>query len=770
MWAINEHGRPMKESVEIPGFLGMIGGADPRDLEPGMATYAQNINMVNQHGVLTGIPADTEGSAVAGMNSVISALFRDDVSGAPALALYGDGKVQYSTDFNTTTATTTPKDTRTGTLGVAIVPDGTAVHYGFGPSSSALYDPVWMGYIGRTQFGISYASAIETAPAELEVPPVYVSAGTLSDYGGDLLGGSTMDGTEVYLSPVTDRSTVPYKYDNNQNIFGWGDSGERVVYAYYISSIYDGYQEGPAKYITEFRPFKESCRLRVSYSSASLSHEEVTTIVGTYATVATGSSATASTSYNETEWKKITLGTDTSRVSTPATGVRGVKFTLFCRTATSVGDQVLNNRVTGFRIYRSEKRGGTETRLQFLKEIDATAGVSTASAGDNEWYSVGESGDVLSSTSLTNGTYWMYNFFDEDFTSPDTYEDLNDNVPADIGNMNVRWGLSATIDGYHIVGDCWLESVGGASTWLVRSKRHKFNVFDWTTDFLTLPSKPNALIPYNGRLYAFGDGVSYIVNVNALDVEDTFEGIGCISQQSATVTDQGLFWVDTNNIYHHDGTRVNVIGRAVIKNDFPDGSIAAWENVDFTETPITCYHPVHESFLVFYLSGSTYCGLMYHIPTRRWQSVSLSVTGGTINGLTGLYYTDEGIPVLTVTTTAPSVKNLFLFEHAANKRPWDVVGYQMRTANREKYFHAKVVYNGSPPTTFNFYEDDPDYSSAQAASVAETVGSSMKRYLINSNASPPWNDVHSFAFRMSGSVGTEDIRHISLIRKRLRQT
>ncbi len=88
-------------------------------------------------------------------------------------------------------------------------------------------------------------------------------------------------------------------------------------------------------------------------------------------------------------------------------------------------------------------------------------------------------------------------------------------------------------------------------------------MFDWTTDFVKVPFTPLALKGFEGRLYVFGAKDIYRVDPNTLAVEEIYEGIGCNSDTEPLVTDYGMYWIDKNGVYWHDGKNIHNIGLSI---------------------------------------------------------------------------------------------------------------------------------------------------------------------------------------------------------------
>ena len=122
-----------------------------------------------------------------------------------------------------------------------------------------------------------------------------------------------------------------------------------------------------------------------------------------------------------------------------------------------------------------------------------------------------------------------------------------------LDTIKIKYGISEEVSGYLFVGDCSHNRIKKASNMIFRSKPGMFSIFDYANDFLVLKSKPTALANFNGRLYAFDNSNIYRINPENLSIEDVFEGVGCINQNSIIVTEYGMFFADLNGAYMHNG-------------------------------------------------------------------------------------------------------------------------------------------------------------------------------------------------------------------------
>jgi hypothetical protein len=250
---------------------------------------------------------------------------------------------------------------------------------------------------------------------------------------------------------------------------------------------------------------------------------------------------------------------------------------------------------------------------------------------------------LVSQISTASG--WNYDGTAHNFTINDTgatsgsYEARTGRSEV-LYNINLKYGISAEIDGYLFAGDCSHENIKNASNQIFRSKPGMYSVFDFSTDFLQLKSKPTALVNFAGRLFAFDNSNIYKINQENLVIEDIYEGIGCLGKDSVIVTEYGMFFADKNGAYMHNGTNPTKIstqierggessetwgGTDVIKN-------ISWQTLvgtSLSSTPYVIFDSIMGSVLFFanYIDYNSdkelpirinYCW-SYNIVKNRWD-------------------------------------------------------------------------------------------------------------------------------------------------------
>jgi hypothetical protein len=214
-----------------------------------------------------------------------------------------------------------------------------------------------------------------------------------------------------------------------------------------------------------------------------------------------------------------------------------------------------------------------------------------------------------------------------------------------LDSIKLKYGLSTAIDGYLFAGQCSHQKIENASNLIFRSKPGKFSIFDYANDTIQLKSAPTAMTNFMGRLYVFDEGNTYRINQESLVIEDTFEGVGCLSKDSVIVTEYGMFYADKNGAYMHNGTTPQKISNIISIGGNISGPTTfggtdnindvSWDNTagnSLSMAPIVTFDSNIQSvlFLVEYFDSqtnssgdvtniTTYYLWSYNIPKQRWD-------------------------------------------------------------------------------------------------------------------------------------------------------
>jgi hypothetical protein len=620
----------MKEELLIERFEGVYGAADPRDLPPGVASYAENLDAASEVGLFRGLPADrtvTLAGNVAMVGGGPFTLF-DDGDKVAYYAAGAPGTVRVLTNLSATQPQMN-SFSRSGVPGQGSS-DGRSVRLGLGRN----YAPAWVGTISGaltvTDASLSSAHPQATVPSSvIEVEPTAT--------------------------------------DNNQFT-------AQQIYQYGYSLIHDGFQEGPLVYLNPVPATAPSDR---GFYQQTISPKSVTVRVRFYK-------------------PPPELGADPE-----------------------LEPWSRSPRITAIAFYRRTWIGG-------LSGIpSAFTLVGTVNMTSDDVFELLDTGNIGPSYEQRTG------------------------MPETLSSFDVNYRLSCSAGGFHVVGDCRKDQVGeAAKTMLFRSKPFRFDTFDWTQDYLTLPTTPTALCSFAGRIFAFSEARTYVVSPD-LTLEDTWEGVGCSGPQSFVVTDAGLFFCNKASIYYYDGRQVNHIGQPVQTNQIvPD---VGWSTASHTNAPVALYDGKRNMALFVFNRSEHFIGAWaYHVETQRWTLLAFSAAG--VGGaLRGGFSDKDGRPFLSVGT-----KLYELLGHATQRRAWSFRSQIMNQSNHpQTYYKARLV---GTANIFFFFEDGGAISQPLTAD-------SYQEVTINTSPTPPWQTTHSFAFEVMGEAD-HTLRSISIIRRR----
>ena len=303
---------------------------------------------------------------------------------------------------------------------------------------------------------------------------------------------------------------------------------------------------------------------------------------------------------------------------------KDIQITLTFRTADTV-----SKRVSHLRLYRAvEPKLGAGIKpsvyFRFFKQFALNTNfiLDDSDTSNPEWETVRER-IVYDDYSINGGSY-------ESIVG----------ISESLDNTWVNYGLSAQLNNQLFVSKCYHPQIDGADNFMFKSKPYNFDQFDPSVDLLKLPTVPTALASYNGRIYAFDENNTYRIEPNYLYVEDTFEGVGCLNQDSVSVTEYGMCFLDKNNIYLHNGVQPVPIGDPIVRGD-----TKAWQNVSSNWTPKVLFDASRNSYVALFYDGSgDYYGWAFNLTRRRWDLWHFDSTEpkGLLTGKSGEIFVNNG--------------------------------------------------------------------------------------------------------------------------------
>ena len=355
----------------------------------------------------------------------------------------------------------------------------------------------------------------------------------------------------------------------------------------------------------------------------------------------------------------------------------------------------LNPRVTGFKLYRRTVNltTGDTTLWRLQNEINVTTSVGY----------VDRTGSNISW--VTSGADKTITYVDNNTDVLSSYEEQS-GIPETLTTSDVNYTLNTDLNAFHFVAGCSKTGLPDASMMMFRSKQYRYDTFDWTNDFLKLPTTPTALKSFNGKIWAFDLNNTYKINPDGMYIEEVIPGVGCLSQRSISVTPYGTFWCDTKNAYWYNGGNITPIGDA-IRADF--NSSTQWHNFNFNYTvgyqgltPIVLFH-APKNYILFIIpyhavSGGVSNVWAYHVQKQRWDKWTsftvcpdTTIGFGAFSGRSGEIYVSDGTNLVEP------------LGHATNKRTWD--------------WTSQIIPFGKLAQLKRFYKLNSDNTSLTAAPV-----------------------------------------------------
>ena len=288
-------------------------------------------------------------------------------------------------------------------------------------------------------------------------------------------------------------------------------------------------------------------------------------------------------------------------------------------------------RVNAIAIYR---KNNIEDYYRFVKEVQLDGNWASK---DNQYIRIEIDDGILSGS----------------------YESIN-GVAETLRDTSVNYKISCTGGGVLFAANCWHPKIQNATNYIFKSQPGSFSIFDWTRDFLTLPSVPTSMVWFQGKLYVFDLNNTYRINAEMMAIEDTAEGTGCISNDSYIVTDAGLFFCDYSNMYMHTGTQAAALGSNILRSSLLDDEGTpnhAWQNIKHNRNPVVSYDPKIQTVRFMFediiteetddAEAVTFTGSWnYNIPQQRFDLVEYPTPQSTVSGARSEAFLSDGINLI----------------------------------------------------------------------------------------------------------------------------
>ena len=212
-----------------------------------------------------------------------------------------------------------------------------------------------------------------------------------------------------------------------------------------------------------------------------------------------------------------------------------------------------------------------------------------------------------------------------------TYEAIT-GMPETLRETSVNYQLSTQADGALFIANCDHPKVENGDHFIFRSQTGNLSVFNWAQDYLIMPQIPTAIKSYAGKLYVWDLANMYRVSTMNLQIEDTYEGMGCSSENSVIVTDRGMFFCDETNMYMHNGSAVQPIGDSILQSS-GGTSAYAWQDIIHATPPLVTYNATTGSvYFMFNHNDTVFRAWVYNVRSSRWDQIECPKPLSTILG------------------------------------------------------------------------------------------------------------------------------------------
>lgn len=479
-------------------------------------------------------------------------------------------------------------------------------------SGTAAY---WIGYVDKAQFGGSAPTSLVVTNQKLQHYQGS-SSGNFDIYAGILNYGSSFDGSNQF---------------------------------YGYSLVYDGYQESPLYYVSDVNQLPtsaQSVEIKITAINAATSPSSFNDRISG---IRIYRSTSSTRRYVDRGFFRLikeididdSVGVTETGTTTGTAANKLIQSGKGFTTSVVVGAYVLNT---------------TDTTYAFVTNIDSDTQLSLS----KDIMVSGENYQIYNGWQLSGNNYRFYHL-DDGSVSGASYE-AQTGIAETVEDTSIGYKLGAELNGYHFVADCVLPSdqITDGAHFLVRSQRERFNMFDWTKDFLRLPTVPTAMIGYSGRLFVWDSFRTYIINPEGLFIEDILDGAGCTDNTTLVSTDYGLFWADANRAFRFYNNDLRTISEPI---EDQMGEVYTIDQVVFD---------AEQNFVMFYSGVNVWC---FHVGKERWDYIGgiESAVTGAFTGKDGETYTCGGNKIVlnfkrgTVETgTTTSASSLKLIDSTQN--------------------------------------------------------------------------------------------------------
>lgn len=339
----------------------------------------------------------------------------------------------------------------------------------------------------------------------------------------------------------------------------------------------------------------------------------------------------------------------------------------------------LAKRVTHVNLYRAEGTGSQPDSLFRLVKSASIQGILWSGTTDRSY------------------TFWDFSY--DNITV--TY-DANAGISQSLEANYLDYSKGVVLNSHLFVTNAGNSELSSVSNYVFKSLPFKYDMFDWSRDFVACPEDLNAIIAYSGRLYGMSDNNTYRIEPNTLYIEDTFNGIGCISQEAFVVTEFGLFFCDQNNIYMHNGQAPVPIGSAILTS--PSGNDGYKEMLNVaTFSPKVAFDSKEQNVIFFVKNDKA---LVYNIVRSRWDLWTGLDAKSCFSSADGRVYASVGNDIKGYATGT------------ANKSSFTWISKEISAGHQsqdKKFYRIDCPHEGNAPTVSYGFNGAAPSSTATAA-------------------------------------------------------
>lgn len=213
------------------------------------------------------------------------------------------------------------------------------------------------------------------------------------------------------------------------------------------------------------------------------------------------------------------------------------------------------------------------------------------------------------------------------------------------------------------------------------SRPLQYGVFDLDRDYVDLPTDVRKMIAHQGKLYAFMEGGTAIININGPEpfLEEIMEGVGIHSECMPISTDYGLFHCSNDQLYMN----LRPIGYPVINGVTGDYGTIDWKTATKTK-PFVAFD-YHRGCALFFTGDDTVSDtanevFVYSVKDEQWYYWKMP------GALYFVYGSDDDIYLFGADATDDNIRHLFNSSSLANIK-WESREIDMGEPDCLKWFY-----------------------------------------------------------------------------------